>query len=133
MSMLPPSIHIGLAIEKKLQELKISKTEFGRRIGIPQQNVNRILEKESIDTNKLIQISAALEFNFFTLYCDESKIVASNHSAVALHAPATTIDFGNMGTSGSPQIEQLESKIRYLETMIADKDKIIALYERDVK
>ena len=36
-------VNIGLAIEAKLNELELSKSEFGRRIGIPQQNVNRIL------------------------------------------------------------------------------------------
>lgn len=67
------TVHIGLAIDEKLQELKISKTEFGRRIGIPQQNVNRILEKDTIDTGKLVRISEALKFNFFSLYCEESN------------------------------------------------------------
>ena len=46
-------VNIGLSIEQKLNELGISKSEFGRRIGIPQQNVNRILEKPNIDTEKL--------------------------------------------------------------------------------
>lgn len=66
-------VHIGLAIDEKLQELKMSKTEFGRRIGIPQQNVNRILERDTIDTGKLVQISEALKFNFFILYCEDDK------------------------------------------------------------
>ena len=61
-------VNIGLAIEAKLNELELSKSEFGRRIGIPQQNVNRILEKSSIDTDKLIVISEALDYNFFLEY-----------------------------------------------------------------
>lgn len=58
-------INIGLIIEQKLNELNISKSELARRIGIPNQNVNRILEKSSIDTDKLIKISKALDYNFF--------------------------------------------------------------------
>lgn len=42
-------VDIGESIEQKLNELGISKSEFGRKIGIPQQNVNRILSKSSID------------------------------------------------------------------------------------
>ena len=42
-------VNIGLSIEQRLNELGMSKSEFGRKIGIPQQNVNRILEKASID------------------------------------------------------------------------------------
>lgn len=57
-------VNIGLAIEQRLNELGMSKSEFGRKIGIPQQNVNRILEKPNIDTEKLITISETLEYNF---------------------------------------------------------------------
>ena len=35
-------VNIGLSIEQKLNEIGMSKSEFGRKIGIPQQNVNRI-------------------------------------------------------------------------------------------
>lgn len=59
-------VNIGLSIEQRLNELGMSKSEFGRKIGIPQQNVNRILEKASIDTDKLTSISEALNFNFLT-------------------------------------------------------------------
>lgn len=72
-------VNIGLAIEAKLNELELSKSEFGRRIGIPQQNVNRILEKSSIDTDKLIVISEALDYNFFLEYAttDDSNAIKS--------------------------------------------------------
>ena len=69
-------VNIGMNIEQKLNELGISKSEFGRRIGIPQQNVNRILEKPNIDTERLIAISEALEYNFFSDYSSEYNKVA---------------------------------------------------------
>ena len=47
------TINIGLAIEQRINELGITKSEFGRRIGIPNQNVNRVLSKSSIDSDKL--------------------------------------------------------------------------------
>lgn len=43
------TINVGLAIEQRINELGITKSEFGRRIGIPNQNVNRVLSKSSID------------------------------------------------------------------------------------
>ena len=72
-------VNIGLAIEAKLNELELSKSEFGRRIGIPQQNVNRILEKSSIDTDNLLVISEALGYNFFLEYVtvDNSNVIES--------------------------------------------------------
>ena len=64
-------VNIGLSIEQKLNELGMSKSEFGRKIGVPQQNVNRILDKTSIDTDKLATISEALGYNFFKEYTDD--------------------------------------------------------------
>lgn len=63
-------VNIGAEIEARINQLGLSKSEFGRKIGIPQQNVNRILEKPSIDTDKLAQICAVLDYNFFALYAD---------------------------------------------------------------
>jgi transcriptional regulator with XRE-family HTH domain len=61
-------VNIGHIIEHKLNELGISKTEFGNRIGVANQNVNRIFEKKSIDINKLMEISEALEYDFFQYF-----------------------------------------------------------------
>ena len=40
-------INIGAVIKKRLDELEMTKSEFGRLIGVPQQHVNRIFEKDS--------------------------------------------------------------------------------------
>lgn len=63
-------LNIGLLIEQKLNERDMSKSELARRTGIANQNINRILEKSSIDTEKLVKISHALDYNFFQDYCD---------------------------------------------------------------
>lgn len=62
------TINVGLAIEQRINELGITKSEFGRRIGIPNQNVNRILSKSSIDSDKLVEICNALNYDFFKLF-----------------------------------------------------------------
>lgn len=64
-------VHIGREIDKRRLELGISKSELGRCIHVPQQHINHILEKETIDTGKLIDISVALEKNFFDLYASD--------------------------------------------------------------
>lgn len=117
-------VHIGLAIEEKLQELKLSKTEFGRRIGIPQQNVNRILEKESIDTRKLVQISKALNFNFFTLFCDEPKMEVHTEGD---YSPASKD--GDISVIVGDSI--LAERVKSLQQLIEEKDvRIAELKER---
>lgn len=68
MKMQYSSINIGLAIEQRINELGISKSEFGRRIGLASQNVKKFLERESIDTSKLVEVCKALDYDFFSLY-----------------------------------------------------------------
>ena len=54
-------VHIGQAIDKRRNELGLSKSELGRRIGVPQQHINRILERETMETSKLAKVSQALD------------------------------------------------------------------------
>ena len=61
-------INIGLAIEQRINELGISKSEFGRRIGLASQNVKKFLDRESIDASKLVEVCKALDYDFFSLY-----------------------------------------------------------------
>lgn len=70
MSVQVNKVHIGAAIEARRKDLEMTKTELARRIGIPQQHVNKMTAKENIDTARLIQVSEALDFNFFSLYGD---------------------------------------------------------------
>ena len=65
-------VHIGQAIDKRRHELGLSKSELGRRIGVPQQHINRILERETMETSKLAKVSQALDYNFFALFCSMS-------------------------------------------------------------
>lgn len=61
-------IIIGKCIEQRINELGMSKSEFAKKIGVLQPNVGRILESDNIKTDKLVEISNALDFNFFQLY-----------------------------------------------------------------
>lgn len=84
-------VHIGREIDKRRLELGISKSELGRRIHVPQQHINRILEKETIDTGKLIDISVALEKNFFDLYASDTHNVSAYLAAVSIHGDANNM------------------------------------------
>ena len=116
-------VNIGLSIEQKLNELGMSKSEFGRKIGIPQQNVNRILDKTSIDTEKLATISEALGYNFFTEFVDDlsatqSVALAGNNNQVNGHGAHGNIN-GDVNTA------VLEERIKSLEALLAEKERLI--------
>lgn len=116
-------VNIGLSIEQKLNELGMSKSEFGRKIGIPQQNVNRILDKTSIDTEKLATISEALDHNFFTEFVDDlsstqSVSLAGNNNQVNGHGAHGNIN-GDVNTA------VLQERIKSLEALLAEKERLI--------
>lgn len=48
-------VHVGQAIDKRRNELGLSKSELGRKIGVPQQHINRILERETMKRTGLLK------------------------------------------------------------------------------
>lgn len=114
-------VNIGLSIEQRLNELGMSKSEFGRKIGIPQQNVNRILEKASIDTDKLTSISEALNFNFFDCF----HTIDNGGVAVAGNGTAHHIT-----TNASTDVAVLQERVKSLEALLAEKERLIKVYEK---
>ena len=84
-------VHVGQAIDKRRNELGLSKSELGRKIGVPQQHINRILERETMETSRLIKVSEALDFNFFSLFCPKQHHISAHLAAVALDGNANNL------------------------------------------
>ena len=123
-------VNIGLSIEQKLNELGMSKAEFGRKIGVPQQNVNRILDKTSIDTDKLATIGEALGYNFFQEYTDDlsgtstAVSLAGNNNQVNGHGAHDNIN-------GDVSSAIWEERVKSLEALLVEKERLIkVLMER---
>ena len=125
-------VNIGLSIEQKLNELGMSKSEFGRKIGVPQQNVNRILDKTSIDTDKLATISEALGYNFFKEYTDDLSdtsmevSLAGNNNQVNGNGAHNNIN-------GDVSAAIWEERVTSLEALLAEKERLIKVYEKMVE
>jgi plasmid maintenance system antidote protein VapI len=62
------AVHIGKLISKKIKEIGMSKSELSRRINVTPQSTHYILAKSSIDTDVLLKISRALDYDFFQHY-----------------------------------------------------------------
>lgn len=126
-------VHIGREIKTRVEALEISKSEFGRRIGVAQQHINRIFEKETIDTGRLARISEALDFNFFELYCSPHGNINAYLAAVALGGNAeNTIGDAVLAAENKflkEKIESLEEGRKQLKSQLEDKDAIIALLQ----
>ena len=106
-------VHIGHEIQKRVEELGISKSEFARRIGVQQQHVNRILERDTMETKKLVSICRALDFNFFALYCQFPTSVNAYLAAVALGDGDANNNIGD--AVALSQIEVFKERIIGLE------------------
>lgn len=144
--MIVKRIHLGSRILQLLEEKRMSKAEFGRRIGIPAQNVNRLLEKESVETGKLIEVCEALEYNLFKDFVpttDAVSIVATNGSNISGNttlgngATSSTINnYGETCANGEPSpivatlTESIATLTRELETSQEQKSRLIGIIEQ---
>ncbi len=138
-------VHVGKAIDERRTELGLSKSELGRRIGVPQQHINRILERETMETNRLVKVGEALNFNFFSLFCSIPHQISAYLAAVTLQGNAHNhIGDAELASQLSKeqdsvanlketikllkeQIESLNRQINRLDSNLKDKDTIIEL------
>ena len=66
------NVHIGAIIEKKLKEKLMTVTEFADKINRERSTVYDIFKRKSIDTELLVVISKALDYDFIrTVYYGE--------------------------------------------------------------
>ena len=61
-------VHIGNLIREKLKEDERSGAWLARKINTDPSNVSKILQRRHIDTELLMKISVALNFDFFNYY-----------------------------------------------------------------
>lgn len=144
-------VHIGEEIKKRLDEKKMSKSEFARRIGAQQQHVNRVFERDTIETKRLEAVSEALDFNFFSLYCDNPSNVFAYLAAVALGdgdainlsgdaALIAQMEVLKTEIAGlkrerdvlASQVEGYKKNVAQLESNLRDKDEIINLVRKQI-
>lgn len=119
-----PELHIGEEIKIRFDKSGLTQKEFGSRIGMPQQNVNRVFNGESIDTKRLAAVSRALKFNFFELFCNcHLKEVHTEGD----YSPAS--DCGDVSVVVGDAV--LAERVKSLESLISEKnERIKELKER---
>ena len=121
----------------------MTKTEFGRLIGVQQQHVNRILERDTMETKKLYRVCQVLDMNFFALFCKFPTSVNAYLAAVVLGDGEAMNNIGDAAILS--EIEKLKSDVRrfkesndllkdqieLLKNNMSDKDELIALYKEN--
>lgn len=115
--------HVGQAIKKRLVELSMNKADFAKELGIQQQHVNRILERETMETKKLYKICEILDFNFFALFCDGMTPVNAYLAAVALGDGDALNNIGDAALAA--QMDKLETKLAGKEELLNARNETI--------
>src|SRR6187397_1234563 len=80
------NIKIGELIKKTLSDRKMKLKDFADELGMARQNIYRIFEKNSIETDLLIKISTVLNHNFFQYLDNQTLGITNGHHDVAGHA-----------------------------------------------
>lgn len=134
-------VHIGKAIKERIEKIGITKTEFGRLIGVPQQHINRILERDTMETKKLVKVCRALNYNFFALYCEFPTRVNAYLAAVALGDGDAQNVIGDAALLAQLEIEKekakgleesntiLKDQVATLKSSLKDKEELIDIYK----
>lgn len=59
-------IHIGKLIEEQLKQKRISTAQLAKALNCRRQNIYDIFKRKSLDTELLVRISQALDYDFLT-------------------------------------------------------------------
>jgi transcriptional regulator with XRE-family HTH domain len=137
-------VHVGEEIKKRLEFLHMTKTEFGRRIGVPQQHINRILERDTMETRKLLKVCRVLDENFFAMFCQFNITnITSTLSALAVNSAGANVNNAIGDAIAAQQLQsaldkietlknditRLEDANRQLKSQLDDKNELIEVYK----
>lgn len=117
---------IGLKIKELASERNLTLADLAKRLGKTKQAVYEMVEKEDVNTSILKKLCS--EFNVPICYFFEGdeagvQLIAHHNSQV--------VGIGNITQSGDQtEITLLKEKVKHLEELLAEKERLIKVYER---
>lgn len=119
-------MNIGLKIKELASEENITLADLAKRLGKTKQAVYEMVEKEDVNTSILKKLSS--EFNVPISYFFESDEAGVQ---VIAHHNSQAVGIGNITQSGDQaEISLLKEKIKHLEELLAEKERLIKVYEK---
>ncbi len=97
-------LHIGKLIKTIARKRGISQVELAKLINTSKQNIQNIFMRSSIDTNLLIKLSLALNYNFFSEFNVFSKSKQLNYNEVDFEIKKIELSLKNI----SNEIESIK-------------------------
>lgn len=117
---------IGLKIKELASERNLTLADLAKRLGKTKQAVYEMVEKEDVNTSILKKLCS--EFNVPICYFFEG---AEAGVQLIAHHNSQVVGIGNITQSGDQtEITLLKEKVKHLEELLAEKERLIKVYER---
>ncbi len=111
-------IHIGSIIKKVVAEKKSSASYLADKIGITTGSVNRLYSYKSVQTEMLVAISVALDYDFFAVYSgglnirkEEVKVVSECEKMLE----EKTAELEKVKKENFKEVEALQKEMAYVK------------------
>ena len=112
-------------IEERMSELKFSKVDVCRKANLSRTTFDGLLNGKDCKISTIVEVAKVLKTPigyFFDETITAPTIVEAVDHSVAANGSITDIKIGDF--------RELESKVKYLEDLISEKDKRIELQEK---
>lgn len=118
----------GERLKEILAKYKVSQSEIAKQLGMSHQSLNQMLSASDIKTGLVERIAKVLNVSISSLYGEdkEQNAVATGNGNVA----------GNNNVVGNVTIGDatvLQERVKLLEQLLAERDRIIEEKERTIK
>ncbi|MBI4931000.1 MAG: helix-turn-helix domain-containing protein [Bacteroidetes bacterium] len=110
------NIHIGNMIKVRMKEMRLSPTEFAKRLGYSLPGTTSIFERQTMQTDVLLKVCKALDYDFFKHYVSSDLIQDDGKKVIEDAALQKELD------ACKTEIADLKKELEYLK-------KIVRLYE----
>jgi len=111
---------IGVKIRELAEERNMSLAELAKRIGKTKQAVYEIVEKDDVNTSILRQLCSVFSVPmsyFFDEYCSAHAVASGDNSIAAINSEVYL----------SKENDFLKERIKYLEQILAEKERLITV------
>lgn len=88
-------IHVGEALRVWCKRQNLTRQKLADKMKLPKSNIDRIFAKSSIDTNKLLDISCCLDYNFFAAFWGQQYFIDADTEMDYLMTTPSYIHIGH--------------------------------------
>ena len=113
----------GKVLKQKIAELDVTQLDLANRLGTTPQSLFSILHAKDVRSGTIEKIAQVLDVSVSFFYgegnVNQNVVASGNKSVAALNSQVSC-----------PTTEVLKEKLKALETLVAEKERLIKVYEK---